>query len=214
MCTTLLPPSFHYRSQQCVWPLLLRFRDFVFKICVRALGLGTEPILTHFVVRAKPEGEQNSSDPRFETITMISLISVLYTIMFNLESIKDLEELKEFVLDQSEAYEIKMGDEFFTEDLEINLSMKLLRSSAESNVLWSYMSEAIENISKACATLELKEVAPLIAVCAIRTLQSEIIRIYVLRLCSWMRASVDEISKDVTWVIADLFSFLLPLMFV
>ncbi|WVZ23712.1 hypothetical protein V8G54_002256 [Vigna mungo] len=60
--------------------------------------------------------------------------------------------------------------------------------------------EAIENISKACATLELKEVAPLIVVCAIRTLQSEIIRIYVLRLCSWMRASVDEISKDVTWV--------------
>ncbi|QCE12333.1 uncharacterized protein LOC114184032 [Vigna unguiculata] len=37
----------------------------------------------------------------------------LNTLMFNLESIKDLEELKEFVLDQSEAYEIKMGDEFF-----------------------------------------------------------------------------------------------------
>ncbi|TKY65428.1 hypothetical protein E2542_SST08287 [Spatholobus suberectus] len=37
----------------------------------------------------------------------------LNTIMFNLESIKDLEELKEFVLDQSEAYEIKMGDQFF-----------------------------------------------------------------------------------------------------
>ncbi|CAJ1819753.1 unnamed protein product [Sphenostylis stenocarpa] len=37
----------------------------------------------------------------------------LHTIMFNLENIKDLEELKEFVLDQSEAYEIKMGDQFF-----------------------------------------------------------------------------------------------------
>ncbi|XP_027352767.1 uncharacterized protein LOC113863399 [Abrus precatorius] len=37
----------------------------------------------------------------------------LNTIMFNLESIKDLEELKEFVLDQSETYEIKMGDQFF-----------------------------------------------------------------------------------------------------
>nr|KYP64219.1 hypothetical protein KK1_018810 [Cajanus cajan] len=37
----------------------------------------------------------------------------LSTIMFNLESIKDLEELKEFVLDQPEAYEIKMGDQFF-----------------------------------------------------------------------------------------------------
>ncbi|KAL9315002.1 hypothetical protein ACSQ67_016003 [Phaseolus vulgaris] len=35
------------------------------------------------------------------------------TLMFNLESIKDLEELKEYVLDQPEAYEIKMGDQFF-----------------------------------------------------------------------------------------------------
>ncbi|XP_014513512.1 exocyst complex component SEC5A isoform X2 [Vigna radiata var. radiata] len=91
----------------------------------------------------------------------------------------------------------------------------------ESNVLRSYMSEAIEDISKACAALELKEAAPPIAVCAIRTLQSEIIRIYVLRLCSWMRASVDEVSKDVTWVIVSILernkspyaiSFL-PLMF-
>ncbi|CAL5192696.1 unnamed protein product [Lathyrus oleraceus] len=37
----------------------------------------------------------------------------LNTIMFNMDSIKDLEELKEFVLDQSEAYEIKMGEQFF-----------------------------------------------------------------------------------------------------
>ncbi|XP_019431714.1 PREDICTED: uncharacterized protein LOC109338833 [Lupinus angustifolius] len=35
------------------------------------------------------------------------------TIMFNMESLKDLEELKEFVLDQSEAYEIKMGEQVF-----------------------------------------------------------------------------------------------------
>ncbi|QCE08004.1 Exocyst complex component EXOC2/Sec5 [Vigna unguiculata] len=91
----------------------------------------------------------------------------------------------------------------------------------ESNVLRSYMSEAIEDISKACVALELKEASPPIAVCAIRTLQSEIIRIYVLRLCSWMRASVDEVSKDVTWVIVSILernkspyaiSFL-PLMF-
>lgn len=33
----------------------------------------------------------------------------------------------------------------------------------ESNVLQFYMSEAIEDISKACATLELKEAAPPIA---------------------------------------------------
>ncbi|KAL2330281.1 hypothetical protein Fmac_017862 [Flemingia macrophylla] len=37
----------------------------------------------------------------------------LSTIMFNLENTKDLEELKDFVLDQPEAYEIKMGDQFF-----------------------------------------------------------------------------------------------------
>ncbi|XP_061360054.1 uncharacterized protein LOC133304098 [Gastrolobium bilobum] len=37
----------------------------------------------------------------------------LNTVMFNMDSIKDLEELKEFVLDQSEAYEIKMGDQLF-----------------------------------------------------------------------------------------------------
>ncbi|KAK7275526.1 hypothetical protein RIF29_16645 [Crotalaria pallida] len=37
----------------------------------------------------------------------------LSTIMFNMESMKDLEELKEFILDQPEAYEIKMGDQVF-----------------------------------------------------------------------------------------------------
>ncbi|TKY51518.1 Exocyst complex component SEC5A [Spatholobus suberectus] len=74
----------------------------------------------------------------------------------------------------------------------------------ESNVLRSYMSDAIEDISKACVALELKEAAPPIAVGAIRTLQSEIIRIYILRLCSWMRASVEEVSKDVAWVIVSI----------
>ncbi|KAJ1424917.1 Cullin repeat-like-containing domain superfamily [Sesbania bispinosa] len=74
----------------------------------------------------------------------------------------------------------------------------------ESNVLRSYMTDAIEDISKACAALELKEAAPPITVGALRSLQSEIIRIYVLRLCSWMRASVEEVSKDVTWVIVSI----------
>lgn len=74
----------------------------------------------------------------------------------------------------------------------------------ESNVLRSYMSDAIEDISKACVALELKEAAPMIAVGALRTLQSEIIRIYVLRLCSWMRASAEEVSKDVSWVIVSI----------
>ncbi|MED6168077.1 hypothetical protein PIB30_008735 [Stylosanthes scabra] len=35
------------------------------------------------------------------------------TIMFNMESIKGIEELKEFIFDQSEAYEIKIGDDVF-----------------------------------------------------------------------------------------------------
>ncbi|CAJ2629717.1 unnamed protein product [Trifolium pratense] len=74
----------------------------------------------------------------------------------------------------------------------------------ESNVHRSYMSDAIEDISKACAALELKEAAPPVAVIALRTLQPEIIRIYVLRLCSWMRASVEEVSKDVSWVIVSI----------
>ncbi|KEH43564.1 exocyst complex component SEC5A isoform X2 [Medicago truncatula] len=74
----------------------------------------------------------------------------------------------------------------------------------ESNVLRSYMSDAIEDISKACAALEMKEAAPPVAVAALRTLQPEIIRIYVLRLCSWMRASVEEVSKDVSWVIVSI----------
>ncbi|KAL2324713.1 hypothetical protein Fmac_023771 [Flemingia macrophylla] len=74
----------------------------------------------------------------------------------------------------------------------------------ESNVLRSYMSDAIEDISKACAAFELKEAAPPIAVSAVRALQSELIKIYVLRLCSWMRASVEEVSKEVTWVIVSI----------
>ncbi|XP_058769965.1 exocyst complex component SEC5A-like isoform X1 [Vicia villosa] len=74
----------------------------------------------------------------------------------------------------------------------------------ESNVLQSYMSDAIDDISKACAALELKEAAPPAAVVALRTLQPEVIRIYVLRLCSWMRASVEEVSKDVSWVIVSI----------
>ncbi|XP_061366576.1 exocyst complex component SEC5A-like isoform X1 [Gastrolobium bilobum] len=80
----------------------------------------------------------------------------------------------------------------------------IFRDLEESNVLRSYMSDAIEDISKACVALELKEAAPPIAVGALRTLQPEIIRIYVLRLCSWMRGSVEEVSKDVTWVIVSI----------
>ena len=43
-----------------------------------------------------------------------------------------------------------------------------------------------------------------VSVGALRSLQSEITKIYVLRLCSWTRASVEEISKNVTWVIVSI----------
>lgn len=35
---------------------------------------------------------------------------------------------------------------------------------------------------------------------ALRTLKAEITKIYILRLCSWMRARTEEISNEETWV--------------
>ncbi|XP_057423045.1 exocyst complex component SEC5A-like isoform X2 [Lotus japonicus] len=101
-----------------------------------------------------------------------------------------LDEVAAMICSTISLYGVKVTNVF--QDLE------------ESNVLRPYMSKAIEDISKACVALELKEAAPQIAVSALRSLQSEIIRIYVLRLCSWMRASVEEVSKDVTWVIVSI----------
>ncbi|TYI39161.1 hypothetical protein ES332_A02G078300v1 [Gossypium tomentosum] len=70
----------------------------------------------------------------------------------------------------------------------------------EESSLQSYMSDAINEISKACIAFEAKESAPPIAVMALRTLQAEVTKIYILRLCSWMRASTEGITKDETWV--------------
>ncbi|TYI92670.1 hypothetical protein E1A91_D02G086100v1 [Gossypium mustelinum] len=70
----------------------------------------------------------------------------------------------------------------------------------EESSLQSYMSDAINEISKACVAFEAKESAPPIAVMALRTLQAEVTKIYILRLCSWMRASTEGITKDETWV--------------
>ncbi|XP_062163436.1 exocyst complex component SEC5A-like [Alnus glutinosa] len=78
--------------------------------------------------------------------------------------------------------------------------LNTFRDLEESNILRSYMSDAINKISKACQSFEVKESAPPVAVMALRTLHSEITKIYILRLCSWMRASTEEISKDETWV--------------
>ncbi|KAK6277157.1 hypothetical protein POUND7_017480 [Theobroma cacao] len=78
--------------------------------------------------------------------------------------------------------------------------LNTFRDLEESNILHSYMSDAIMEISKACLAFEAKESAPPIAVLALRTLQAEVTKIYMLRLCSWMRASTEGITKDEAWV--------------
>uniref|UniRef100_A0A2N9EBD5 Exocyst complex component SEC5 n=2 Tax=Fagus sylvatica TaxID=28930 RepID=A0A2N9EBD5_FAGSY len=97
-----------------------------------------------------------------------------------------LDEVAGMIRSTISVYEVKVVNTF--RDLE------------ESNILRSYMSGAIKEISKACQAFEVKESAPPTAVMALRTLHSEITKIYILRLCSWMRASTEEISKEETWV--------------
>ncbi|KAL4651561.1 hypothetical protein ACB092_01G169400 [Castanea dentata] len=96
-----------------------------------------------------------------------------------------LDEISGMIRSTISVYEVKVVNTF--RDLE------------ETNILRSYMSDAIKEISKACQAFEVKESAPPTAVMALRTLHSEITKIYILRLCSWMRASTEEISKDETW---------------
>ncbi|XP_024027062.1 exocyst complex component SEC5A [Morus notabilis] len=101
-----------------------------------------------------------------------------------------LDEVAGMISSTISAYETKVHNAF--RDLE------------ESNILRPYMSDAIKEITKACQAFEVKESAPSIAVNAVRTLLSEITKIYILRLCSWMRASTEEISKDETWVLVSI----------
>ncbi|KAJ6681503.1 EXOCYST COMPLEX COMPONENT SEC5 [Salix koriyanagi] len=74
------------------------------------------------------------------------------------------------------------------------------RDLEETNILRSYTSDAIKEISKACQAFEVKESAPPTAVMALRTLQAGMTKIYILRLCSWMRTTAEEISKEETWI--------------
>ncbi|KAK6940026.1 Exocyst complex component EXOC2/Sec5, N-terminal domain [Dillenia turbinata] len=78
--------------------------------------------------------------------------------------------------------------------------LSTFRDFEDSNILHPYMSDAIMEISKACQVFEAKESAPPIAVVALRTLHSEITKIYILRLCSCMRTLTEDASKDETWV--------------
>ncbi|XP_076944306.1 exocyst complex component SEC5A-like isoform X1 [Bidens hawaiensis] len=70
----------------------------------------------------------------------------------------------------------------------------------ESNVICPYMTDALMDISKACHTFDAKEAAPTIAVEALRALLFESTKLYIIKLCSWMRASIDEKSKYESWV--------------
>ncbi|VVA95532.1 unnamed protein product [Arabis nemorensis] len=70
----------------------------------------------------------------------------------------------------------------------------------ESCILRPFMSDAIKEVSKACQAFEAKESAPHSAVVALRKVQAEITKIYIQRLCSWMRASTEAISKEEMWI--------------
>ncbi|XP_048226589.1 exocyst complex component SEC5A isoform X2 [Ricinus communis] len=101
-------------------------------------------------------------------------------------STHSLDEVAGMIRSTISAYEVKVHNTF--RDLE------------ESNILQSYMSDAIKDIARACQAFEAKESAPPTAVMALRALQAEITKIYILRLCSWMRATTEEISKEETWL--------------
>ncbi|KAD3066379.1 hypothetical protein R6Q59_019445 [Mikania micrantha] len=97
-----------------------------------------------------------------------------------------LEVVSGMIHDVISAYESKVQNTF----LELE----------ESNVICPYMTDAIMDISKACQTFDAKEAAPTIAVEALQGLLFESTKLYILKLCSWMRASVEEKSKNESWV--------------
>ncbi|KAL2900854.1 Exocyst complex component SEC5A [Bienertia sinuspersici] len=70
----------------------------------------------------------------------------------------------------------------------------------ESNILQPYMCDSIKEVSKACQALEVKESAPAIIVMALRAVHAEVSKTYIMRLCSWMRTTIEELSRDETWV--------------
>lgn len=74
------------------------------------------------------------------------------------------------------------------------------REFEESNILHPYMCDSIKEVSKACQALEVKESAPAIIVMALRAVHAEVSKTYIMRLCSWMRTTIEELSRDETWV--------------
>ncbi|CAO2834080.1 unnamed protein product [Amaranthus hypochondriacus] len=74
------------------------------------------------------------------------------------------------------------------------------RDFDESNILQPYMFDSIKEVSKACQALEVKESAPTIIVMALRAVHAEVSKTYIMRLCSWMRTTIEDLSRDETWV--------------
>ncbi|KAM0035591.1 putative exocyst complex component EXOC2/Sec5 [Helianthus debilis subsp. tardiflorus] len=70
----------------------------------------------------------------------------------------------------------------------------------EANVICPYMSDAIMDISKACQAFDAKEAAPTSAVESLRSLLFESTKLYIMKLCSWMRTSIGEESRNESWV--------------
>ncbi|KAI3993207.1 hypothetical protein MKX01_009950 [Papaver californicum] len=97
-----------------------------------------------------------------------------------------LDEVAGMIHGTISAYEVKVHNTF--RDLE------------EANILCPFMSDALKDISRACQAIEGKESAPPTAVMTLHSLYSEITKIYIFRLCSWMRLTTEEISKDEAWV--------------
>ncbi|KAF7001766.1 hypothetical protein CFC21_017369 [Triticum aestivum] len=73
------------------------------------------------------------------------------------------------------------------------------RDFEECNILRPFMGDTIKEIAKACQTLEGKDSSPT-AVKMLHALHSEMTKLYILRLCSWMRVTTKEVSKHETWV--------------
>ncbi|KAK9110485.1 hypothetical protein Sjap_018545 [Stephania japonica] len=97
-----------------------------------------------------------------------------------------LDEVAGMIRSTISAYEVKVHNTF--RDLE------------ETNILLPYMSDAIKEIFRACQAIEGKESSPPTAVTTLHALRSEMTKIYILRLCSWMRSTAEEISKHESWV--------------
>ncbi|XP_078441438.1 exocyst complex component SEC5A-like [Wolffia australiana] len=87
-----------------------------------------------------------------------------------------------------------------TQSLYESKVLTTFRDFQGSNVFLPYMINAIKEVSKACQSMEVKESVPQDAVKSLRSLHFEMAKIYVSRLCSWMRSTTEELSKNETWI--------------